>query len=571
MLDWEEHTFVGLRALYRLFFTRRAERARAAVRATLAERRQGLLLLAQMLAGKSLTLFETSNLQLCAGDRIFLPRDFTSATTREANAEIFVLKTIFAALALRQGWQKDGVLLAELVQGCSEEFPGLAEKIAAVQSALPPDTNLWQLMGVLPTMKSAISASEQRLGDEPETPPAEASTEIAGEGQSHVEMLAAEHLDDPGAEMPDHVFEKVETLEEYQGTPRKTDDDDSLEDHEEALRELDMRKLLRASERPRSIYRSDVILDGLGLELGDDTRGSGKPYPEWDHRSGTYRADWCRVIESHTTCGDAPWIARTATKHRAIIHRLRRQFATLRSEFLRVRRQPLGLEFDLDAVIQAEVVRRAGGTPSELLYTDVRRDLHDIAALILLDQSYSTDAWLNDARVLDIITETIFCVGEVLGEAIEKFAIAGFSSNTRRSCRFTLLKTFTEPWGTTRGRLGTIEPCGYTRIGPALRHAQELLAREPARRKIILLITDGRPCDYDRYEGIYGIKDVKKAIETGRQNGIQTHAFAVEKQAAEYFPAMFTQHSYDIIPNPGLLTESMCRLFARLLRGGGRV
>ncbi len=568
MLDWEEHTFVGLRALYRRVFTRRAERARAAVRATLAERRQALLLLAQMIAGRSLTLFETSNAQLYTDDRIFLPRDFDLATTREGNAELFTLKTILAALALRQGWQTDGGALPDLVQRCAVELPGLAEKIAAVQSALPPDADLWRLMGALPGHQPATSATDHLLGDEPETPPAQATTEIAGQGQANVEVLSAEHLDDPGAEMPDHVFEKVETLEEYQSTPRKTDDDDALEDHEEALRELDMRQLLRTPERPRSIYRSDVILDGFGLELGDDTRGPGQPYPEWDHRRGNYRTDWCRVLESRTTRGDAPWITRTTTKHRALIHRLRRQFATLRSEFLRVRRQPLGPEFDLDAVIHAEVLRRTGGTPSELLYTDVRRDLHDIAALVLLDQSYSTDAWLNNARVLDIITETIFCVGEVLGDAIEKFAIAGFSSNTRRSCRFTLLKTFTEPWLTTRGRLGTIEPCGYTRIGPALRHAQELLAREPARRKIILLITDGRPCDYDRYEGTYGIKDVKKAIETGRQNGIQTHAFAVEKQAAEYFPAMFTQHSYDIVPNPARLTETMCALFARLLRGG---
>ncbi len=567
MLDWEEHTFVGLRALYRRVFTRRAERARAAVRATLAERRQCLLLLAQALAGKRLTLFETSSPQLCADDRIFLPPDFTLAGTREANVELFTLKTILAALALRQGWQGSGILLPELVERYATEFPGLAEKITAVQTALPPNTDFWRLMAALPTPHTEISARDHLLDDEPETPPAQATTEIAGQGQANVEVLAAEHLDDPGAEMPDHVFEKVETLEEFQGTPRKTDDDDSLEDHEEALRELDMRQLLRTPERPRSIYRSDVILDGFGLELGDDTRGPGHPYPEWDHRRGSYRADWCRVLENHATRGDTPWIARTATKHRALIHRLRRQFAMLRSEFLRVRRQPLGPEFDLDAVIHAEVLRRTGGTTAELLYTDVRRDLHDIAALVLLDQSYSTDAWLNNARVLDIITETIFCVGEVLGDAIEKFAIAGFSSNTRRSCRFTLLKTFTETWPATRGRLGTVEPCGYTRIGPALRHAQELLAREPARRKIILLITDGRPCDYDRYEGTYGIKDVKKAIETGRQNGIQTHAFAVEKQAAEYFPAMFTQHSYDIVPNPARLTETMCSLFARLLRG----
>jgi hypothetical protein len=30
---------------------------------------------------------------------------------------------------------------------------------------------------------------------------------------------------------------------------------------------------------------------------------------------------------------------------------------------------------------------------------------------------------------------------------------------------------------------------------------------------------------------------------------------------------MFTQHSYDIVPKPDRLTETMCSLFARLLRG----
>lgn len=566
MLDWEEHTFVGLRALYRRIFTRRTERARAAVRVMLAGQRQSLLLLAQAIAGKPLTLFETDDAQLCADDRIFLPRSCAFASSCEANAELYTLKTILAALALRQDWQKKGMPLTDLVQQCVEELPGLEEKIASVKAALPPETDFWQLIGVLPVPRTATSNKEVALDAQPENPPSKNVTEIVGKGQAEVEVIPLAHLDDPGMEIPDHVFEKVETLEEYQGTPRKTDDDDSLEDHEEALRELDMRQLLRTPERPRSIYRSDVILDGFGLEIGEDTRGSGQPYPEWDYRRGAYRADWCRVQESRNTRADEAWVSRVTTKHRALIHRLRKQFATLRSEFLRLRRQPLGPEFDIDAVINAEVLRRTGGTPSELLYTDVRRDLHDIAALVLLDLSYSTDAYLDNARVLDIITETIFCVGEVLGDAIEKLAIAGFSSNTRRSCRFTVLKEFTDPWPATRGRLGTLEPCGYTRIGPALRHAQEMLAREPARRKIILLITDGRPCDYDRYEGTYGIKDVKKAIETGRQNGIQTHAFAVEKQAAEYFPAMFTQHSYDIVPTPQRLTETMCNLFSRLLR-----
>ena len=43
---------------------------------------------------------------------------------------------------------------------------------------------------------------------------------------------------DPGAEMPEHVFEKVEALEEYQGTPRKTDIGELTMEARKFLREL---------------------------------------------------------------------------------------------------------------------------------------------------------------------------------------------------------------------------------------------------------------------------------------------------------------------------------------------
>lgn len=565
MLDWEEQTFVGLRALYRRLFTRRAALARAEVRATLAERRQTLLLLAQMLAGKSLSLFEADQRRLCAEDRVFLPQEWSVAATSEANAALYTLKTVVAGLALREGWEKNGTSLQALVGRCAGEFPHLAGLIERTQAALPTTVDFWETIGALPDSQVSRRPEAAPVSPQADNLPSEIATEIRGKGQAEVEVLAAQALDAPGVEMPEHVFEKVETIEEYEGTPRKTDDDDALKEHEDALDELQMRQLLRTPERPRSIYRSDVILDGFSFEVGHDGAPAGIPYPEWDHALRKYRPDWCRVVPSRATRGDAAWSRRNGIKHRATIQRLRRQMASLRSDLLRMRRQPAGPDFDLDAVIQAEVLRRTGGTPGELLYTDVRRDLHDVAALILLDESYSTDAYLNNERVLDVITETIWCVGEVLGDAVEKFAVASFSSNTRRACRFTTLKSFAEPWAKARDRLGALEPCGYTRIGPALRHAQELLARQKASRKIVLLVTDGRPCDYDRYEGVYGIKDVKKAIETGRQNGIQTHAFAVEKQAAEYFPAMFTQHSYDIVPTPARLTETMCRLFARLL------
>lgn len=567
MLDWEENIFLGLKAVYHRVRVRPAQRRREAVRATLKERRGRLLLLGQMIAGRPLALFETDNRVLCGDGRLFLPREFSRATTTEANAAFYDLKTIVGALAVRERWhRRSETSLADLIAGCATEFPGLPALVQTLAIELPE--GLWTELGRPQSEKPATAeklATLELASVTDENEAATVVTEIEGKGQSEVEVTVAPDGDGPGAETPIHTFEKAETLEEANGLSRKTDDEDELEDHAEAMEELDMRTVQRSTERPRSIYRSDLILDGLTMEVKDTAPGVGLPYPEWDYQRRDYRQDWCFIQPEKLTGTDPAWATTIGHKHRVLIHRLKRQFAAVVSDWQRLRRQPAGAEFDLDAVVEAEVERRTGHTPPEALYLDRQRALHDISALILLDQSYSTDAWLENARVMDTITSTLFCAGEVLTDYISSFAVASFSSHTRRSCRFSTVKDFHEPWVAARSRFGTLEPSGYTRIGPALRHAQELLDREPAQRKIVILITDGRPCDYDRYEGTYGLHDVKKAIETGAQHGIATHAFAIEKQASEFFPLMFTQRRFDIISRPERLTGALCQLFARMI------
>ncbi len=565
MLDWEENIFLGLKALYRRAVVRPREQQRASVRAWLRDHRTSLLLLGEMLAGRPLSVFETPEPILCRDDRLFLPPEFSVAPSREGNLALFELKAILASLAIRDGTRCDRSSVEGLAQRYFQEFPRLEEKIQSLQQVMPSSADLWRTLGTLPEEGRAPRERAVDLAGEPAPSTGRVTTEVEGKGQADVKVLLSTGDDGAGAETPMHTFEKVETLEEYTGQSRKSDSDDELEEHLEALQSIEMTQVLRSAERPRSIYRSDLILDGAALEVGSDQPGPGIAYPEWDYRRHAYRPDWCFVQERPVTRHKPDWPKGVEIRHRRLIHQLRRQFATLTSDWLRVRRQPVGTEFDIDAVVDSEVERRTGHTPSEAIYLDRRRELHDIAALILLDESYSTDAWIDDQRVLDIICETVFCVGEVLEEYIERFALATFTSNTRRSCEFNVVKDFAEPWRGSAGRLGALEPRGYTRIGPALRHAQERLLNEAATRKIIILLTDGRPCDYDRYEGTYGIKDVKKALQVGQRNGIQTHAFAIEKQAAECFPQMFTQHHYDILRTPDRLAQTMCKLFARLL------
>ncbi|MCB1237724.1 MAG: hypothetical protein KDM91_21845, partial [Verrucomicrobiae bacterium] len=265
MLDWEESVFVGLRALYRRWIGRPRQKRRETARALLKDRRRELLLLAEMLAGRPLSLFETDDRRLASGDRVFLPGEFGVAETAEANAALYELKTTVAALALREGWSETP--LPPKLKGLSEELPHLSEKIDRVRRDLPPGEDLWTLLGVATISDEAVGKPGALSSELANPESGEVTTEIEGRGQTEVTVLPTPEDDGPGHDLPMHTFEKVETAEEYDGQSRKSDTDDELADHAEALEELNMSQLVRSPERPRSLYRADLILDGLDLEV----------------------------------------------------------------------------------------------------------------------------------------------------------------------------------------------------------------------------------------------------------------------------------------------------------------
>ena len=127
------------------------------------------------------------------------------------------------------------------------------------------------------------------------------------------------------------------------------------------------------------------------------------------------------------------------------------------------------------------------------------------------------------------------------------------------------IKRFNESWKSSSESLGGLQAAGYTRIGTALRHSYEQIMPKEYENKLVLLLTDGKPCDYDRYEGQYGIRDVRKAILEGKSKGITTHAFAIDKQAREYFPSMFSSQNYNIVDRPENLVTTLFQVYLKLL------
>ena len=259
MFEWEENVFLGLKALYKRLVEKPREREAAAVRIELKSRRQQLFLLANMIAGKPVMVLETPNAVLCDHERIFLPPEFSLANSRDANESIFQLKTLLGALAIRDQATDLHSLIAT--------FPSLETRVIEAQAALG-EKNFWQVIGSPEFSKQPCAAETKPLAEPTDTPQQpDAVTEIEGKGQTNITVLQGEDDQPIESEMPIHTFEKAETLEEYSGLNRKNDDDDELDDHAEALRSVDMKHVVRTRERPRSIYRSDIVMNGLAFEV----------------------------------------------------------------------------------------------------------------------------------------------------------------------------------------------------------------------------------------------------------------------------------------------------------------
>lgn len=369
-----------------------------------------------------------------------------------------------------------------------------------------------------------------------------------------------------------HSFEKVHTLERYQGGRKQVDGADELDAHGEALDELDLDEVVRSSTTTASVYRAEVLgLDGGG-ELACDGAPLGEAiaYDEWDEAARRYRPGWCQVrIEAQPARAAGDVTARFVASARASYRRERRELATqiarLDEQPVRLGRQPDGPEVDVDAIVDRHGALRRGTTGPDRLYVAYRRRPPDLAVILLLDRSLSSDAWVSGHRVLDVATGALVALGEGLDHVAASTAILAFHSHTRRDCRIATIKEFDAPWATAHARLAALEPVGYTRIGPAMRHATALLARAPARRKLLVLLSDGKPTDYDRYEGRYGLADVRRSIHEASTRGIHAFALALDARAGAHLPGMFGRGGFAVVSRPPDLVAAMGRLYRERL------
>ena len=314
--------------------------------------------------------------------------------------------------------------------------------------------------------------------------------------------------------------------------------------------------LVAAGDGP---YRAGNDAPAPGVSEADDE--GALRYDEWDFRRKNYRKRWCVLRERDVHPGDPAFVPRTLARYRPQVRRLRRSFEVLRGEDKRLRGEPFGDDFDLDAVVRAHAELRAGAELPERVFA--RRDKHerDVAVLIMVDMSGSTKGWINDCEreALVLLAEAL----EVLGD---RYAIYGFSGVTHRRCEVYRVKRFDEPYDeTVRGRIAGIQPLDYTRMGAAIRHLTGILAGIEARTRLLVTLSDGKPDDFsDGYRGEYGIEDTRQALIEAKRGGIHPFCITIDREAVTYLPRMYGAVNYTVIEDVARLPLKVAEVYRRI-------
>ena len=360
-----------------------------------------------------------------------------------------------------------------------------------------------------------------------------------------------------------HKFEAILSWAEFLNLNRRVDDDDP-DSAKKAADDQDEIGLGQISKAPAT--RLKLHLD-LAPEDVDRERLSGvTTYPEWDARAGCYLPDHVRVLSS--VAEESSFLPSFREDPRAArrINQVKRQFEALRPGRVSVPGCLDGDDLDMEAAVRARVDILANGAGSNRIWRQTLPQARDLAVSILLDVSRSTESAVADRAVIDIEREALAALSWGLEACGDDFAIHAFSSLKRDRVYIQRCKDFDEPMnGLIESRIAGLKPGFYTRLGAAIRHASADLARQTKKRRLLLVITDGKPNDLDHYEGRHGIEDTAMAVREARRAGQAVFGVTIDREAKSWFPRLFGRGGFHVIPQAEKLTQALPEIYRELV------
>ncbi|MBV8856655.1 MAG: VWA domain-containing protein [Acidobacteria bacterium] len=361
------------------------------------------------------------------------------------------------------------------------------------------------------------------------------------------------------------------------------DDENADEERRREQRRRDARELFNAWAASEAEADGEETLTGaerwMAGESAEQALEAGEEafeYDEWDRDLSDTRVGWCRVVEKRVKRGDRSFVELTRSRYRGVISSIRHQFQLMRPESLkRVANELDGDDYDLNALIDFVIDRRADGQQSERVYTKRLRRERDVAVSFLLDQSSSTARTIGrhplqpythpGRRIIEVEKEGLVLMSEALEAVGDPYSIYGFTSEGRRNVKFYVVKDFGEPYaGEVEQRIGGINYQNNTRLGAAVRHAAAKLRRQEARTRLLIVLSDGRPYDHDYGDARYAREDTREALRQARLDGITPFCVTIDRDSESELRDLYGEVGYTIIDDVLSLPERMPAIYRRL-------
>lgn len=360
-----------------------------------------------------------------------------------------------------------------------------------------------------------------------------------------------------------HRFETIKTWAEMFNLGRKVEDDDG-ETARKAADDQDELGLADTDAKPSSRIAFD--LDLSPQELDRATLAEGTLFPEWDWRSNSYLADHVRVLAGLAKGGEAGLPLQLTQAQSRLVARVRHQFEALIPRHALQAGEDAGSELDLDGALRMAADYRAGVANDGRIFKALRPAARDLAVLTLADVSRSTEGVAEERSIIDIARETLLAMAHGLAATGDAHAIAAFSSVRRDRVFYDRVKGFDDALTpAVVDRILALRPGHYTRMGAAIRQASLDLRRHGALRRLLLVVTDGKPNDIDHYEGRFGIEDTRRAVMEARMAGLAVFAITIDRRAESYVPHIFGRNGFRIVSHPARLAEALPGIYRHLV------
>ena len=293
-------------------------------------------------------------------------------------------------------------------------------------------------------------------------------------------------------------------------------------------------------------------------------------YHEWDYQIQLERPSWATVLERQPPLGELALIEEIIADNKPVISRLKYLIESMIPQAMqRIRRVEDGDELDINAAIRAMVDIRMGQQPDTRIMMRYKRNVRDLAVMVLLDMSESSNDKVrgHDYSIMDLTRAATVLLSDALDRIGDPFALHGFCSDGRHDVHYYRFKDFDQPYSDlVKARLAGLKGSYSTRMGAALRHAGAQLKLQPKNKKILFIITDGEPADNDVRDPQYLRFDTKRAVEELARDGITVYALSLDPHADQYVARIFGAKNFTVLDQVERLPEKLPMLYMGLTR-----